>query len=233
MFFPESSDSWRRACGSPLILGGGLSRRLVVIYTRSSGARGISYATSIQARTACARVRPKKQFGAEMDVDAGKLPRPQTTTIHRLSFYGTVTIRQRARPTLPGRRRTCHGTVSAALQLLLVQQSLWEPRFWGGDTTRPPRTGSRRIRVASELRSVAWLILGSKLERVGAPRRMLEMQRYRSSGRHDITGCLRPCLIAYYDFCLLGTDSRMATGFFECCGLGVLEALSVLRVKTC
>ena len=28
-----------------------------------------------------------------MDDDAGKLPRPQTTTIHRLSFYGTVTIR--------------------------------------------------------------------------------------------------------------------------------------------
>ena len=57
-------------------------------------------------------------------------------------------MRQRARPTLPGRRRTCHGTVSAALQLLLVQQPLWEPRF-GAETDEAAAYGvtqnTRRI----------------------------------------------------------------------------------------
>ena len=47
-------------------------------------------------------------------------------------------MQQRARATLPGRRRTCHGTVPAALQLLLVQQSLWEPRTGTGRRHRGP-----------------------------------------------------------------------------------------------
>ena len=73
--------------------------------------------------------------------------------------------------------------------------------------------GSRTTRASSRLRSVGWLVIGSKPERVGASRQQVETKRYRSSGRHDVSGCLRPCLIAYYDLCFLGTDSRMAAGF--------------------
>jgi hypothetical protein len=62
-------------------------------------------------------------------------------------------MRQRARPTLPGRRRTCHGSLSAALQLLLVQQLLWEPRTGAlvGRRGTVAAYGSRTTRVASEL----------------------------------------------------------------------------------
>ena len=59
-------------------------------------------------------------------------------------------MRQRARPTLPGRRRTCHGSLSAALQLLLVQQPLWEPRSGAKTHDETVAYGSRGIRVASE-----------------------------------------------------------------------------------
>ena len=60
-----------------------------------------------------------------------------------------ATMRQRARPTLPGRRRTCHGTVSAALQLLLVQQPHWEPVLVGRQGT-VAAYGSRTTRASSE-----------------------------------------------------------------------------------
>ena len=154
-----------------------------------------------------------------MDDDAQANCRPLTTTIHRLSFYGSVTIRQRACPTLPGRRRTCHGTVSAALQLLLVQLALWEPRT-GTESWHPGSVRvTRNIRRAGAYGRAGWLVIGSRTARGGAPRQQVETHRYRSSGRHDVSGCLRPCLIAYYDLCFLGTDSRVAAGFFECVAL--------------
>ena len=150
-----------------------------------------------------------------MDDDAGKLPRPQTTTIHRLSFYGSVTIRQRAGPTLPGRPRTFRCTVSAASNSCLVQQPHWEPRARVRRRARWSCTGHAQRAPRRSLRSVGWLVIGSKPGRGGAPRQQVEAQRHRSSGRHDVSGCLRPCLIAYYDLCFLGTDSRMAAGLFE------------------
>jgi hypothetical protein len=66
-------------------------------------------------------------------------------------------MRQRARATLPTRRRTSHGTVSAALQLLLVQQPLWEPRTdtETGHGGHVRVTHNTRRDVASEL-TVGW-----------------------------------------------------------------------------
>ena len=93
---------------------------------------------------------------------------------------------------------------------------------WYGQTAPWPCTGHAQHAPRRSLRSVGWLVIGSKPERGGAPRQWVETQRYRSSGRHDVSGCLRPCLIAYYDLCFLGTDSRMAAGLFEWC-LGVLH----------
>ena len=93
-------------------------------------------------------------------------------------------MRQRARPTLPGRRRTCHGTVSAALQLLLVQQPHWEPR-----TGR--ETGHRgRVRVTRNTRLVGAYDrsdgLSSDRGRSAAARRDSRWRR-RGTGRLDDT----------------------------------------------
>ena len=103
---------------------------------------------------------------------------------------------------------------------------------WGssrsGSRALVRRQDSGHVRVTHNTRRVGaygragWLVIGSKPERGGAPRQQVEAQRHRSSGRHDVSGCLRPCLIAYYDLCFLGTDSRMAAGLFEWC-LGVLH----------
>ena len=85
----------------------------------------------------------------------------------------------------------------AALQLLLVQQPLWEPRSGGGDTRR-----DRRVRATRNTRRVGaygrsgWFIVGAKA--CDAPRQQ-QRQRDRSSGRDDVSGCSRPCLIAFYD----------------------------------
>ena len=176
---------------------------------RSQPFRSISCATSVLS----ARARPgqKKQFGAEMD-DGGwcaDMPRQRMTGIHRLSF-GSITIRQCARSTLPARRRTSHGSLSAALQLLLVQQPLWEPRTGTSRRHRGPARVTRNMRRVGAYGRAGWLVIGSKLERVGAPRQQVETQKYRSSGRQDVSGCLRPCLLAYYDLCFLGMDSRVA-----------------------
>ena len=88
-------------------------------------------------------------------------------------------------------------TAQAALQLLLVQQPLWEPRALGRrHTTRPSRTGHAEYASRRSLRSVGMVIVGAKA--CDAPRQQ-QRQRDRSSGRDDVSGCSRPCLIAYYD----------------------------------
>ena len=69
--------------------------------------------------------------------------------------------------------------------------------LWGGDTRR-----DRRVRVTRNTRRVGaygrsgWFIVGAKA--CDAPRQQ-QRQRDRSSGRDDVSGCSRPCLIAYYD----------------------------------
>ena len=93
-----------------------------------------------------------------------------------------ATMRQRARATLPARRRTSHGSLSAALQLLLVQQQLWEPR-----TGR--ETGHRgRVRVTNNTRLVGAYDrsdgLSSDRSRSAAARRDSRWRR-RGIGRLD------------------------------------------------
>ena len=115
----------------------------------------------------------------------------------------------RASARLPQLNFGCPPTLAGAVQL-------WEPRTgtdsWHSGSVRV----TRNIRRAGAYGRAGWLVIGSRMARGGAPRRRLDTQRYRSSGRRDLSGCLRPCLIAYYDLCFLGTDSRMAAGFFEC-----------------
>ena len=94
---------------------------------------------------------------------------------------------------------------------------------WYGQTAPWPCTGHAQHAPRRSLRSVGWLVIGSKPERGGAPRQWVETQRYRSSGRHDVSGCLRPCLIAYYDLCFLGTDSSRLVSFVFLCS-GITEA---------
>ena len=113
----------------------------------------------------------------------------------------------RASARLPQLNFGCPPTLAGAVQL-------WEPRTgtdsWHSGSVRV----TRNIRRAGAYGRAGWLVIGSRMARGGAPRRRLDTQRYRSSGRRDLSGCLRPCLIAYYDFCFLGTSSREA-GFFE------------------
>ena len=91
-------------------------------------------------------------------------------------------MQQRARATLPVRRRTSHGSLSAALQLLLVQQPHWEPR-----TGR--ETGHRgRVRVTHNTRLVGAYDrsdgLSSDRSRSAAARRDSRLRR-RGIGRLD------------------------------------------------
>ena len=151
---------------------------------------------------------------------AAGLPCVQTG-IHRLSRcteaprYGREPAPRAARASAP-----------PAAPFRLPSNSCWcscplEPRN-GRETGHGGRVrvthNTRRVRVYGR---AGWLIIGSRTARGGTPRQQVEAQRYRSSGRHDVSGCLRPCLIAYYDLCFLGTDSRMAAGLFEWWGLGV------------
>ena len=109
--------------------------------------------------------------------------------LYRAPRYGSA-----ARATLPARRRTSHG-----LQLLLVQQPPWEPRALGRrHTTRPSRTGHAEYASRRSLRSVGMVYRRGRSRRGDAPRQQ-QRQRDRSSGRDDVSGCSRPCLIAYYD----------------------------------
>ena len=85
----------------------------------------------------------------------------------------------------------------AALQLLLVQQPLWEPRSGAKTHDETVAYGSRGIRVASEP-TVGRDGLSSGRKACDAPRQQ-QRQRDRSSGRDDVSGCSRPCLIAFYD----------------------------------
>ena len=90
-------------------------------------------------------------------------------------------------------------TAQAALQLLLVQQPPWEPRALGRrHTTRPSRTGHAEYASRRSLRSVGMVYRRGRSRRGDAPRQQ-QRQRDRSSGRDDVSGCSRPCLIAYYD----------------------------------
>ena len=123
-----------------------------------------------------------------------------------------ATMRQRARSTLPARQPTSQATVSGCPPTLAGAVQLWEPRT-GTDSWH----GSR-VRVTHNTRRVGaygwagWLVTGSRAARGGAPRQQVEMRRYPSYGRRDLSGCLRPCLIAYNDCVFLGTASRVATG---------------------
>ena len=102
-----------------------------------------------------------------------------------------------ARATLPARRCTSHGTVSGCPPTLAGPAAALGAALWGKDTRR-----DRRVRVTRNTRRVGaygrsgWFIVGAKA--CDAPRQQ-QRQRDRSSGRDDVSGCSRPCLIAYYD----------------------------------
>ena len=121
-----------------------------------------------------------------------------------------ATIRRRARSRLPARQRTSQGTVSGCPPTVAGAAALWEPRT-GRETGHGGRVGvTHNMRRVGAYGRVGWLVIGSKPERGGAPRQQVETQRYWSSGRRDLSGCSRPCLIAYYDCVFLGMDSRVA-----------------------
>ena len=102
-----------------------------------------------------------------------------------------------ARATLPARRCTSHGTVSGCPPTLAGPAAALGAALWGGDTRR-----NRRVRATPNTRRVGaygrsgWFIVGAKA--CDAPRQQ-QRQRDRSSGRDDVSGCSRPCLIAFYD----------------------------------
>ena len=129
-----------------------------------------------------------------------------------------ATIRRRARSRLPARQRTSQGTVSGCPPTVAGAAALWEPRT-GRETGHGGRVGvTHNMRRVGAYGRVGWLVIGSKPERGGAPRQQVETQRYWSSGRRDLSGCSRPCLIAYYDCVFLGMDSRVANwGWFLYC----------------
>ena len=190
--------------------------------TKSPGQRQTSATTrthhlrDLGAARARAR-QAKKQFGAEMDDDAGKLPRPQTTT-HPSGYHFTEASQygSGARATLPGRRRTCHGSLSAALRAcLLVQQPLWERRAGSGNGH------GGRVRVTQSTRRVGaygrtgWLV--TVRGRSAAARRDSRWRR-RGNGLLDDTMSPVACgrVSSRIMICVfLGTDSRVAAGFFE------------------
>ena len=111
-------------------------------------------------------------------------------------LYRGATIRQR-------RPRHAARASEHLPRLRLPSNSCWSSSrpgsraLWGGDTRR-----DRRVRVTRNTRRVGaygrsgWFIVGAKA--CDAPRQQ-QRQRDRSSGRDDVSGCSRPCLIAYYD----------------------------------
>ena len=127
------------------------------------------------------------------------------TGIHRVASSCTRHHDTAARPVhaaralahLPRHRFGCPPTIAGPAAALGAAH-------WYGDRARWPRTGHAQHAPRRSLRAVGWLVIGSKPERVGASRQQVETQRYWSSGRHDITGCLRPCLIAYIVFSRYG-----------------------------
>ena len=148
-----------------------------------------------------ARVGPKKQFGAEMDVmqhfaRATNDGHPSAIILRkRYDTAARALHAARASAHLPRLPFGCPPTFAWSAAALGAAH-------WYGQTAPWPCTGHAEHASRRGLRARAgWLVIGSKPERVGAPRQQVETQRYWSSGRHDITGCLRPCLIAYYDFC--------------------------------
>ena len=92
-------------------------------------------------------------------------------------------------------------------RLRLPSNSCWSSSRSGSralgrrHTTKPSRTGHAEYASRRSLRSVGMVIVGAKA--CDAPRQQ-QRQRDRSSGRDDVSGCSRPCLIAYYDLAFLG-----------------------------
>ena len=103
-------------------------------------------------------------------------------------------------------RRPRHAARASAhlpwLSLRLPSNSCWSSSRSGSralgrrHTTKPSRTGHAEYASRRSLRSVGMVIVGAKA--CDAPRQQ-QRQRDRSSGRDDVSGCSRPCLIAYYD----------------------------------
>ena len=112
-------------------------------------------------------------------------------------LYRGATIRQ---------RRPRHAARASAhlpwLRLRLPSNSCWSSSRSGSralgrrHTTKPSRTGHAEYASRRSLRSVGMVIVGAKA--CDAPRQQ-QRQRDRSSGRDDVSGCSRPCLIAFYD----------------------------------
>ena len=156
-----------------------------------------------------ARVRPKKQFGAEMDDDAGKLGHKRRPSIGyhftEASRYGSAPA-----PRCPG------AGAPATAPFRLPSNSCWSSSRTGSRAQGYGDGHGGRVRVTHNARRVGAYDRSDGLSsdesrgRGGAPRQQVEAQRHRSSGRRDLSGCLRPCLLAYYDLCFLGMDSRVA-----------------------
>ena len=105
-------------------------------------------------------------------------------------------------------RRPRHAARASAhlprLRLRLPSNSCWSSsrsgsRALGAEThDETVAYGPRRIRVASEPTVGRDGHRRGRSRRGDAPRQQ-QRQRDRSSGRDDVSGCSRPCLIAYYD----------------------------------
>ena len=133
------------------------------------------------------------------DIQCACRPASFTTTagIGYGQLYRGATIRQ---------RRPRHAARASAhlpwLRLRLPSNSCWSSSRSGSralgrrHTTKPSRTGHAEYASRRSLRSVGMVIVGAKA--CDAPRQQ-QRQRDRSSGRDDVSGCSRPCLIAYYD----------------------------------
>ena len=112
--------------------------------------------------------------------------------LYRAPRYGSA-----ARATLPARRRTSHGS-GCPPTLAGPAAALGAARSGAETHDETVAYGSRGIRVASEP-TVGRDGLSSGRRRRGDAPRQQQRQRDRSSGRDDVSGCSRPCLIAYYD----------------------------------
>ena len=119
-------------------------------------------------------------------------------------LYRGATIRQR-RP-----RHAARASVHLPRHSLrLPSNSCWSSSRSGSralgqrHTTRPSRTGHAEYASRRSLRSVGMVYRRGRSRRGDAPRQQ-QRQRDRSSGRDDVSGCSRPCLIAYYDLAFLG-----------------------------
>ena len=107
----------------------------------------------------------------------------------------SATIRQRRPPRCP--------RVGAPpwLRLRLPSNSCWSSSRSGSRALGRRHRRNRRVRATPNTRRVgAYSRSGwSSSGRRRAAARQQQRQRDRSSGRDDVSGCSRPCLIAYYD----------------------------------